>query len=767
GYVLKPFEERELYTTIEMALYKHAMDRRLRESERSLATTLRSIADAVVTSDRDGNITFMNPVAERLTGWTSQEALGHPLMEVCRLVEEGTGKLQENPALAAADKGSARAGHGIIVSRGGARAWVDHTAAPIRDDDGSGFGAVVVLRDMTDRRKADETLNLQRVYFEHLFESSPEGVLVIDEKDAIIDANSTFLEMFGFTIDEVKGRQVNDLVVPEDLLEEATGFSNQVFHDRIVQADTVRRRKDGSLIDVSVMGSPIIMNGRTVGVYGIYRDITERKRAEEQLRTLSRAVEQSPASIVITDTAGTIEYVNNKFVEITGYSREEAVGRNPRLLKSGETGPDDYRRLWETIEGGGEWRGIFHNRKKNGELFWEFASISPVKNQEGEIKHFLAVKEDITERKKAEEALARERTLLRTLIDNLPDYIYVKDTSFHLMAANAAQLRLLGVANPEEIIGKPEEPYLPRRIAERNRAIEEQVLRSGKPIFNSEEQIIDRSGVVRWVQTTKVPLRDGGGTVIGLVGVSHDISDRRQAEQDLQESARRLQTIIETVDEGITLSDRTGHFEVFNSKMEEITGYTLAEVNTFEDFSKIIYPDEEAHQAAVDGLKEILETGKTREVEVPLRTKSGEEKAVLVSTSLVRYRNRTMILSAYRDITARKRQEREMAVYAQELLRAKSEAEAQTRMLEEQARELEVAREQALEASRLKSEFVANMSHEIRTPMNGVIGMTGLLLDTSLTIEQREYTEIIRTSGEALLTIINDILDFSKIEAGK
>ncbi|MGD9188214.1 MAG: PAS domain S-box protein [Desulfobacteraceae bacterium] len=135
---------------------------------------------------------------------------------------------------------------------------------------------------------------------------------------------------------------------------------------------------------------------------GISEDITERKQAEASIRKLSQAIEQSPVSIVITDVEGKIEFVNARFTQITGYSLDEALGQNPRILKSGKTPADEYRRLWKTISSGGVWRGEFHNRKKNGELFWEQATISPIRDTDNVISHYVAVKEDITERKNLE-----------------------------------------------------------------------------------------------------------------------------------------------------------------------------------------------------------------------------------------------------------------------------------------------------------------------------------------------------------------------------
>ena len=171
--------------------------------------------------------------------------------------------------------------------------------------------------------------------------------------------------------------------------------------------------------------------------------IWQRKRADEEVRKLSLAVEHSPVSIVITDKTGNIEYVNPKFVELTGYSAREVIGKNPRILKSGEMPSGNYKQLWEMICAGREWRGEFHNRKKNGELYWELASISPICDAAGHIAHFLAIKEDITERKWMEQSLAEALDFNQKIISNAPAGILVFKASGQCVLANETAARTL------------------------------------------------------------------------------------------------------------------------------------------------------------------------------------------------------------------------------------------------------------------------------------------------------------------------------------
>jgi PAS domain S-box-containing protein len=157
---------------------------------------------------------------------------------------------------------------------------------------------------------------------------------------------------------------------------------------------------------IEYIGKQTKVNGQ------LLEEITGRERSEEQFRKLTCAVEQSPTTVVITDIKGNIEYVNPKFTRLTGYTFKEAIGQNPSILKSGKTPPEEYKRLWEFITSGKEWHGEFCNKKKNGELYWESASISPIRNAEGVITHFVGIKEDITERKKMEEMLQEQKKVL-------------------------------------------------------------------------------------------------------------------------------------------------------------------------------------------------------------------------------------------------------------------------------------------------------------------------------------------------------------------
>ncbi len=354
-------------------------------------------------------------------------------------------------------------------------------------------------------------------------------------------------------------------------------------------------------------------------------------------------------------------------------------------------------------------------------------------------------------------ALAQERTLLHALIDNIPDYVYVKDIESRFTVANQAVATLMGAKSAAEMIGKTDFDYYPKELAATFRKDEQEIISSGRSVIQKEETSVDSAGREKWWLTTKVPLRDARGRVVGIMGIGRDITARKKADREEEraneatEAANRaehaldsernlLRTLIDNIPDHIYLKDVASRFLLCNRAMvqrfgvgsqKDIIGRTdldffpkaVAE-QFMADESEIVRSGEPLHEHEETRVDEQGNQRWTLTTKVPLRDKTGQ----LIG-----------LVGIGRDITARKQE-------LEEMKHAQQAAEA---------------------ASRAKSEFVANMSHEIRTPLNGIIGMTELTLDTELTQEQRENLDAVKLSADALLTVVNDILDFSKNEAGK
>ena len=245
---------------------------------------------------------------------------------------------------------------------------------------------------------ANKKIQERESQFRSVFNGVNDAILVETTEGKVLDVNARACKMFGWTYDEFLTKTLQDMVPPENRALSAEARDEDDL--TVEHFETINMRANGERFPVSVTGR-IEEIGSEKRLLIAVRDITEQKKAKEELLKLSRAITQSPAAIVITDLKGTIEFVNPAFTRITGYTTEEALGQNPSILQSGEHGSEFYKVLWETISAGKTWSGEFRNKSKTGEFFWESASISPVANAEGDIKNYVAVKEDITLRKQA------------------------------------------------------------------------------------------------------------------------------------------------------------------------------------------------------------------------------------------------------------------------------------------------------------------------------------------------------------------------------
>ncbi len=388
--------------------------------------------------------------------------------------------------------------------------------------------------------RIDTQMELQKSERQHriIFENSPLGMFYIDKQGTIINANERFAEIFRLSSESLQGQNLLKLtsnLSVSQALEASLKGNMQVFEDEF------RNSSNGESKLLRIILNPLELNGSSNDVIGIVEDITGRRNAEEKIRQLSRATENSPAAVVITDKEGIIQYVNQRFTVMTGYESYEVVGKSPRILKSGIHSDDYYKKFWDTIMKGNTWRGEFCNRKKTGEIYWENAMIAPIQDVRGEITHFVGVKEDITEKRQMQEYLEQktkelqyERETMQLLFNAIPDLIFLKDSTGRYWRCNSAFQQFTGKSE-DEIIGHTDYNLFDKATASFFRMKDREMISEGIARRN-EEWVNYPDGRLVLLDTLKTPFYSTYDQKFGVLGISRDITELKLIQQELARS---------------------------------------------------------------------------------------------------------------------------------------------------------------------------------------------------------------------------------------
>ena len=509
--------------------------------------------------------------------------------------------------------------------------------------------------------------------------------------------------------------------------------SDILLRNRVLQS---LRQAAGSLLEHDESGLALPAEEDLEGLSALL-PVLVRQQEERRIELANQRFAMDQHAIVsMTDTDGNILYVNDKFCGISGYSRGELLGQNHRIINSGYHPIEFFSVMWKTIAAGRVWHGEICNKNKQGQQYWVDATIVPFLDRSNRPYQYIAIRTEITGRKKMAEKIATSERQYRNVVNSLIEVVFRADRDGVWTFLNPAWTAITGFS-VKETIGKNfiDFIYPHDRAAARSRFVE---MMAGSATFTKHEvRYLTRDDSYRWIEVYAQLEIDDDGRVVGVAGSLSDITDKRLVTAQIKENLDFVDALLESIPVPVYLKDPEGRYlrlnkafgKFFSIRVDHWLGKTAYDLLSAEDARVYTAHDRELMESRGAQTVESLLTLQDRQVDTL------HSKAVLTKPdgSLIG------LVGTIVDISSQKAAERA-------LLHAKEAAES---------------------ANRSKSEFLANMSHEIRTPMNGIIGMTDLVLSSALEKHQREYLEVVKASADALLEIINDILDFSKIEAGK
>lgn len=494
------------------------------------------------------------------------------------------------------------------------------------------------------------------------------AMVLTDASRKIVWINEAFTRDTGYVFDEVVGRKPSMLQGPDSDPATIQRMRAALDAGRPFQEEILNYAKDGRRYWIFLEVIPRRdAQGALTGFLSIQRDTTVQHEREAELLSLRMAVEQAANTVLITDAAGTIEYVNPAFEKSTGYSVSEALGKNPSFLQSGEQSREFYRELWERLRDGQVWNGLFHNRKKDGSLYWESATISPVTDSRGNLMRYIAVKEDITSRIKAEEQLRIARDQFKAVLDTDPNYIFVKDYDGRFLMVNAAVAALFKLT-PEEVVGKTDECYgATEAQVNAYREADRRVIETGVPVHIAEEKVLRKDGSTGWFQTIKIPFSLPGESRPAVLGVSIDITASKSAKEEAFAVQKRLSSALAELHRSERLLKQAGEVAriggwEFNLQTKELDW--SEETRRIHEVPTDFHPDleqalsffqPEGREALRDAIGKCVADGKPFDMELPFAT-AGRRFIWVRMVGQLHCENGigTRVFGAFQDITERR-----------------------------------------------------------------------------------------------------------------
>lgn len=509
----------------------------LAESRARLDAIIHSAMDAIVTSDEQQRILLFNAAAEKMFGCSAEQAIGEPLE---RFIPQRFRAAHREHHRRFAETGVTSRAMGkqqtLWALRWNAEEFqIEASISQATTTDKKLF--TVILRDVSEQMR----LQARNLRLAAIVDSSDDAIFSKDLAGRITSWNHGAERMFGYSEAEMAGKNVR-LVVPENRQTEVDRFMEEIAQGRqITRHETTRRHKNGSEFHVSLSLSPLRgENGEIIGAAAIVRDISERVAAERGLREYKDALDQH-AEVSIANVEGRITYANDRFCSMSGYSREELIGQNHRIVNSGFHSKEFFQEMWQTITRGGVWHGEVRNRSKHGGINWLQTTIVPFLGENRKPRQYMAIRADITERKLAEEALRASEERMQLFIEHAPAALAMFDREMRYLYASRrwrndyglGDRNLLGVSHYDVF------PEVPERWKEAHRrGLAGEVLRAENDRFERSD------GSLQWIRWEVRPWYETGGAIGGIVIFAEDITENVHAEEALRESEGRLRALV-------------------------------------------------------------------------------------------------------------------------------------------------------------------------------------------------------------------------------